>query len=80
MILSVIRFWRRLTARHARLYAWAALSVLMVAVILVTSLGAQPDLPQLLFLALVGIVVSGVTVALIYWEQEDDRVGTDDGD
>ncbi len=76
----MIRFWRRLTARHPRLYAWAALSVAMVAVILLTSLGARPDLTQLLILALVGVLVSGVTVKLIYWENEGDQSATDERD
>jgi len=76
----VIRFWRRLTARHAKLYSWAALSLAMVAVILITSLGARPDVTQLLFLSLVGVVVSGVTVLLLNWERGGERAGTDDED
>ena len=62
LVLPVIRFWRRLTARHTKLYSWAALSLAMVAVILITSLGARPDVTQLLFLALVGVVA-----VLGYW-------------
>ncbi len=76
----MIRFWRRLTARHAKLYSWAALSLAMVAVILITSLGARPDVTQLLFLSLVGVVVSGVTVLLLNWERGGERAGTDDED
>lgn len=80
LVLPVIRFWRRLTARHAKLYSWAALSLAMVAVILITSLGARPDVTQLLFLSLVGVVVSGVTVLLLNWERGGERAGTDDED
>jgi hypothetical protein len=80
LVLPVIRFWRRLTARHAKLYSWAALSLAMVAVIVITSLGARPDVTQLLFLALVGVVVSGVAVLLLNWEHGGERAGTDDGD
>ena len=76
----MIRFWRRLTAKHSKLYAWAALSLAMVVVILVTSLGARPDLTQLLFLALIGVIVSGLTVLLLNWEHESDRSATGDGD
>ena len=44
----------------------------MVAVILITSLGARPGPLQMLFLAVVGVLLAGVTIALIDWE---DRAG-----
>ena len=44
----------------------------MALVILITSLGARPGLLQMLFLALVGVLLAGVTVALIDW---GDRAG-----
>ena len=56
------------------------MSLAMVVVILVTSLGARPDLTQLLFLALIGVIVSGLTVLLLNWEHESDRSATGDGD
>ena len=40
----------------------------MVLVILITSLGARPGPLQMLFLALLGLLLAGVTVALIDWE------------
>jgi hypothetical protein len=80
LVLPVIRFWRRLTARHTKLYSWAALSLAMVAVILITSLGARPDVTQLLFLALVGVVVSGAVVLLLNWEHGGERARMDDRD
>ena len=57
--------------RHPGSSAWAVLSVVMVAVILITSLGARPGAPQLLFLALVGILLSGATVLLLRWESDE---------
>jgi hypothetical protein len=67
----VIPIWRRFVARHPGVSAWALLSVAMVAVIFITSLGARPGALQLLFLALVGVLLSGATVLLLRWEPEE---------
>ncbi len=40
----------------------------MTLVILITSLGARPGPLQMLFLALVGVLLAGATVVLIDWE------------
>ena len=58
----------------------------MVLVILITSLGARPGPLPMLFLALVGVLLAGVTVALIDWEdragpaEESGRLGANDRD
>ena len=67
----MIPIWRRFVARHPGVLAWALLSVAMVAVIVITSLGARPGALQLLFLALVGVLLSGTTVLLLRWEPEE---------
>jgi hypothetical protein len=75
----VITIWRRFVARHPGVSAWALLSVAMIAVILLTSLGARPGALQLLFLALVGVLLSGATVLLLLWEPEesDEEAGSE---
>ncbi len=75
----MIPIWRRLVARHPGISAWAALSMAMVAVILITSLGARPGALQLLFLALVGVLLSGATVLLLRWEPDEggEEAGSD---
>ena len=40
----------------------------MVVIILITSLGARPGPLQMLFLAVVGVLLAGATIALIEWE------------
>ena len=73
-ILGMPPSWRARLGRHPKLYAWLSLSVAMVLVIIITSLGGRPSLVQMLFLAVVGILLAGVTVALIEWE---DRTSED---
>ena len=51
----------------------------MVVVILVTSVGARPGTIQMLFLALVGVILAGATVALIDWDEDTRPDGEGDG-
>ncbi|MCY4109842.1 MAG: hypothetical protein OXG11_12550 [Chloroflexi bacterium] len=59
---------RNALGRHPKLYAWIGLCVAMVLVILITSLGARPGPLQMLFLALVGVLLASITITLIDWD------------
>lgn len=72
-VLLIPLAWRNALGRHPKLYAWIGLSIAMVLVILVTSLGARPGPLQMLFLALVGVLLASITITLIDW---DDRGGS----
>lgn len=61
-----------------KLYSWAALSAAMALVILVVSLGARPGFLQLIFLLIVGVVLSGVSITLIFGGNESWPVESDD--
>ena len=61
-----------------KLYSWAALSAAMALVILGVSLGARPGFLQLIFLLIVGVVLSGVSITLIFWGNESWPVESDD--
>ena len=67
-VLRIFSAWRNALGRHPKLYAWIGLSIAMTLVILITSLGARPGPLQMLFLALVGVLLAGATVVLIDWE------------
>jgi len=71
--LQTPRLWREASARRKRFYAWIGLSIVMVLVVLVTSLGARPGPLQLLFLAAVGMLMAGVTVLLVDSESGSGR-------
>ena len=80
-VLRITLAWRNALARHPKLYAWIGLSIAMVLVIFITSLGARPGLLQVLFLALVGVLLAGITIALIDWGDRDGSAnGNGDGD
>lgn len=61
-----------------KLYSWAALSVVLALVILATSFGARPGFMQLIFLLIVGMVLAGVSIQLIFWGDESCPVESDD--
>ena len=77
--LRIPQSWRDALSRHPRIYSWLGLSAAMVVVILVTSLGARPGTIQMLFLALVGVILAGATVALIDWDEDTRSDGEGDG-
>jgi hypothetical protein len=61
-----------------KLYLWAALSAVMALVILATSFGARPGFMQLIFLLILGVVLAGVSIQLIFWGDESRLVELDD--
>lgn len=61
----------RQASRHPRLVAWAAMSAVFVALVLVVSLGRELDVWQYLGLSAVAIAIAGLSVALTFSRSDD---------
>ena len=57
--------------RRPRLSAWAALSVVFVALILIVSLGRELDVWQYAGLSAVSVAIAGLCVALTFTRSDD---------
>ena len=58
-------------SRYPRLVAWATMSAIFVALVLVVSLGRELDAWQYLGLSAVAIAVAGLSVALTFSRSDD---------
>ena len=69
---------RAALAGHPRILGWLALSLLLIALTLVASLGRELQVPQYLGLAVVAIVTAAISVALVFNDERDPNAkGTD---
>ena len=58
-------------ARRPRLIAWAVLSAIFVALVLIVSLGRELDVWQYVGLSAVAVAIAGLSVALTYSRSDD---------
>ena len=58
-------------ARRPRLIAWAVLSTVFVALVLIVSLGRELDVWQYVGLSAVAVAIAGLSVALTYSRSDD---------
>ena len=69
---------RTTLAGHPRFFAWVGLSLVLVALILLASLGRELQVSQYLGLAAVAVVTAGISVALVFDDERDPHAkGTD---
>ncbi|MCY3912813.1 MAG: hypothetical protein OXG43_06135 [Chloroflexi bacterium] len=61
----------RQASRHPRLAAWAAMSAVFIALILIVSLGRELDVWQYVGLSAVAIAIAGLSVALTFSRSDD---------
>ena len=58
-------------SRRPRLIAWAVLSTVFVALVLIVSLGRELDVWQYVGLSAVAVAIAGLSVALTYSRSDD---------
>ena len=58
-------------SRRPRLAAWAALSAVFVALVLIVSLGRELDAWQYIGLSAVAVAIAGLSVALTFSRSDD---------